>query len=68
MNITVSEGLRFENVFFESKIKDKIMDIVIKGLGILFCIMGIVYLLTIVQLEVQVGQFLLEWTTLREGM
>ena len=29
----------------ESKIKDKIMDIVIKGLGIVFCIMGIVYLL-----------------------
>ncbi len=46
LNITVSEGLPFENVFcLESKIKDKIMDIVIKSLGILFCIIGIVYLL-----------------------
>jgi len=46
LNITVSEGHPFENVFYrESKIKDKIMDIVIKSLGILFCIIGIVYLL-----------------------
>ena len=46
LNITVSEGHLFENVFcLESKIKDKIMDIVIKSLGILFCIIGIVYLL-----------------------
>ena len=46
LNITVSEGLPFENVFcLESKIKDKIMDIVIKSLGIVFCIIGIVYLL-----------------------
>ncbi|MBA7486203.1 hypothetical protein ES707_21759 [subsurface metagenome] len=46
LNITVSEGHPFENVFcLESKIKDKIMNIVIQSLGILFCIIGIVYLL-----------------------
>lgn len=46
MNITVSEGHPFENVFcLESKIKDKIVDIVIQSLGIVFAVVGIVYLL-----------------------
>ncbi len=46
LNITVSEGLPFENVFcLESKIKGKIMDIVIKSLGIVITVVGIVYLL-----------------------
>ena len=46
MNITVSEEHPFENVFcLESKIKDKIMDIVIKSLGIVFVIIGFVFLL-----------------------
>lgn len=46
LNITVSEGLPFENVFcLESKIKDKIMDIVIKSLGIVFVLIGFVFLL-----------------------
>lgn len=46
LNITVSEGLRFENVFcLESKIKDKIMDIVIKSLGVVFVLIGVVFLL-----------------------
>lgn len=46
LNITVSEGLPFENaLFLESQIKDKIMDIIIKSLGIVFVLIGFVFLL-----------------------